>query len=353
VRFVFGVFRDAAGRLQPVAVGLHAEWRGRGPASPQVYRTPVGEAKFAHVGAVEGAQLAQRVDDDGRGFVLVAAIPRVALPRLTEPFAGGLRTLVNFEATFGGHNKVWWANSDGSASRETYDEPAEARLYPGSWAPAEFLGLDRGIVVRHWLLAGPFGGSGAEKFKNDPNGVIPGTTIDMKQAVRDFCEAARYPLDDARADLDAVFTGDQIRGYWPDPHRVTWQPAHIEPLDTRVICGGGGQVWYGATWIHAPAAVELEAEFHSHPMTELRWTVNGQILPLPSSAYQPDQPQGLVRIATRRMALPAGWNEVRFRGYCFGYPPFRVGLVLKAAEKYLWPLELSATPPAKHAEDSR
>ena len=135
-RFVFGVFQDAAGALQPVAVGLYAEWRGAAQASPQVYRTPVGEAEFAHVGAVEGAQLAHRVDDDGQGFVLVAAIPRAALPRLTEPFAGGLRTLVNFEATFGGHNKIWWANSDGSASRETYDEPTEARLYPGSWAPA-------------------------------------------------------------------------------------------------------------------------------------------------------------------------------------------------------------------------
>lgn len=345
-RFVFGVFKDAAGALKPVAVGLHTESPGRGKANPQVYRTPVGEAKFAHVGTVEGAQLAHRVDDDGQGFVLVAAIPRTALPRLTEPLAGGYRTRVNFEATFGGHNKIWWANSDGSASRETYDEPTEARLYPGSWAPAEFTGLDRGILVRHWLLAGPFGGPGAEKFQADPNGVIAGTTSEMKQAVRDFCEAARYPLDDAPVDLTAVFTDDLIRGYWPDPRRVTWKPVSVEPLDMRVICGGGGQVWYGATWIHAPVAMELDTEFHSHPMTELRWTVNGEAIPVKSSAYQSGQ-NSHDRLATQRIALRAGWNEVRFRGYCYGYPPFRAGLVLQAAEEQLWPLKLSATPPLK------
>ncbi len=50
--------------------------------------------------------------------------------------------MVNFSATFAGHNKFWWANADGSANRETYDEPSEARLYPGSWAAAQFQGLD-------------------------------------------------------------------------------------------------------------------------------------------------------------------------------------------------------------------
>lgn len=348
-RFVFGIFQDVSGALKPVAVGLYADWRGRGKASPQVYRTPVGEARFAHVGEVEDAQLAHRLDADGRGFVLVAAVPRAALPRLTEPFAGGFRTLVNFEATLGGHNKLWWANSDGSASRETYDEPTEARLYPGSWAPVEFTGLDRGITVRHWLLAGPFGGPGAERFQADPNGVIAGTTIEMKKAVREFCEAARYPLDDAPVDLKAVFASDMIRGYWPDPTRVTWKPVSIEPLDTRVICGGGGQVWYGATWIQASGTVELDAEFHSHPMTELRWTLNGESIPLKPSAYQSEE-NGLVRIATQRIALRAGWNALRFRGYCFGYPPFRVGLVLKAAEEKLWPLKLSGSPPAMDAK---
>ena len=152
-------------------------------------------------------------------------------------------------------------------------------------------------------------------------------------------------------DLTAVFTGDMLRGYWPDPRRVAWKPASVESLDTRVICGGGGQVWYGATWIHAPANVELEAEFHSHPMTELRWTLNGEAVPLKSSAYEPVE-KGLTRVAKDRISLRAGWNEVRFRGYCYGYPPFRVGLVLTAAEEKLWPLKLSATPPAMDAKNS-
>jgi hypothetical protein len=65
------------------------------------------------------------------------------------PFAGRFGTFLKFEATFGGHNKFWWANSDGSASRETYDEPSEARLYHGSWALAQFAGLKGGVTVWH------------------------------------------------------------------------------------------------------------------------------------------------------------------------------------------------------------
>ena len=164
VRFVFGVFQKD-GAAQPIAVGMYPQWTGKA-ASPQTYRTPVGAATFAHVGAVEGARLFHKIDADGKGFVLVAALPRAALPAIQQPFGGGLRTLVNFEATFGGHSKFWWANSDGSASRETYDEPTEARLYPGSWAPAEFQGLGDGVLVQNWLICGPFGGPGAEKFQS-------------------------------------------------------------------------------------------------------------------------------------------------------------------------------------------
>lgn len=341
-RFVFGIFKDATGALKLVGIGMHAEWTGKAKPHPQVYRTPVGEAKFAHVGAIDGATLAHRIDEDGKGFVIVAAIPRAILPRL-EPLAGGFRTLVNFEATFGGHSKTWWANSDGSASRETYDEPTEARLYPGSWAPAEFVGLGEGIVVRNWLILGPFGGPGAEKFKADPNGVVPGTTIEMKKAVREFCEAAHYPPDGAPIDLAATFMGDQLRGYWPDPRKISWKPASIEPLDTRVKLGGGGQTWFGATWIFSPAAVELDATFQSHPQTELRWTINGEPLPLKAAAYQQGKAP-LDLTAPHKLALRAGWNEVRFRGYCVGYPPFRAGLVLHGAESQLWPLKLSAEP---------
>ena len=340
VRFVFGVFDN-----KPVLVGMYPDWRGTKP-SPQTYRTPVGEAKFAHVGLIEGAQLQHRVDEDGKGYVITAAIPRASLPAMTQPFAGGFRSLINFSATLGGHNKFWWANRDGSANRETYDEASEARLYPGSWAPVEFSGLEKGVVVRHWLHCGPFGGPGAEQFKSDPNGVIKGTNLEMKKAVRDFCEAAHYPPDDGKVDLAATFTGDMIKGYWNDPRQVRWTPRTIEALDTRAIVGTGGQVWYGATWIHSPAAVELNAALQSHPMTEIRWSLNGEAVPVKTAEYREGEDgKRLLRLATGAITLRAGWNQISFRAYCYGYAPFRVGLVLQAEEAKLWPLKLSAEPP--------
>jgi hypothetical protein len=344
VRLVFGVFRDKDGQVRPVVVGFHPEWTGAGQASPQVYRTPVGQTRFAHVGPILGAQLAQVVDADGKGLVLVAAIPRAAIPRLKQSFAGGFRTLVNFEATFGGHNKFWWANRDGSASRETYDEPTEARLYPGSWAPAQFQGLEGGVPVRHWLICGPFGGSGAEKFEADPMGLLPGTQKDMKEAVREFCDAAKYPLDDGKVDLKTAFTGEMVKGYWGDPGRVSWKPASLAELDTRVRLGGGGQVWYGAAWVHAPAVTELKFQFQGHHQTFLRWILNGETVPVTPADYSKgDDHQHPVAVKT--LSLRPGWNQVLVRGYCTGYPPVRVGLVLDGPAEKLWTLQLSATPP--------
>jgi hypothetical protein len=252
--------------------------------------------------------------------------------------------MVNFEATFSGHNKFWWANRDGSASRETYDEPTEARLYPGSWAPAQFQPLDQGVVVRNWLVCGPFGGPGAEKFRADPNGVVPGTTIEMKKAVRAFCEAAAYPPDSGEVDLKAVFKGEMLRGYWPDPREVRWKPASIADLDTRVILGTGGQTWYGATWIRVPADTELEFQFQSHPMTTFRWFLNGQ--PVQPGEFKQAGTNPHLRVAMKTVTLRAGWNQLFLRGYCVGYAPFRGGLVINGPAEKLWSLQLSATPPA-------
>jgi len=341
VRFVFGIFEDGD-KLQPVVLGLYPEWRGPGKAQPQVYRTPVGQAAFAHAGPIAGARLGHALDADGKGFVLVAAIPRTAIPHLRQPFGSAVRTLVNFEATLAGHNKFWWANRDGSASRETYDEPTEARVYPGSWAPAQFQGLEGGVVVRNWLICGPFGGPGAEKFTRDPRDVMPGTNKDWKQAARDFCEAATYPPDDGKVDLQAVFTGDAIRGYWPDPRTVRWQPATIADLDQRVVLGPSAQVWYGATWVHVPAATELELRFQGHPLTHLRWFLNGQRLPVLDYQGGKDSKHP---VATKTLTLRSGWNQILFRGYCVGYPPFRAGLVFDGPAEKLWTLQLSARPP--------
>lgn len=343
VRFVFGVFKNGS-EVRPVAIGMYPQWNGPGRASLQTYRTPVGTAAFAHVGPLSGAQLAHRIDEDGKGFVLVAAIPRAAIPALREPFSGTLRTLVNFEATYGGHNKFWWANRDGSASRETYDEPTEARLYPGSWAPAEFQSLDGGVVVRNWMVCGPFGGPGAEQFSWNPGGKMPGSNKDQKQAVREFLEAAKYPPDDGVVDLRAWYTGEMVRGYWPDPKTVGWKATSVADLDTRVPLGTAAQVWYGATWIYAPAAEELEFHFQGHRQTHLRWSINGEAVPLELGAYEDAKDKNRT-VAVRKVRLRAGWNQVFFRGYCEGYSPFRAGLVIGGAEAALWQLKLSATPP--------
>lgn len=336
VRFVFGLFKNGE-VLQPVALGLYPAWSGQ-KARPQVYRTPVGQAAFAHAGPIEGAKLSHKMDADGQGFVLVAEIPRSAIPALPS-LKGGFKTQVNFSATLGGHNKFWWANSDGSASRETYDEPTEARLYPGSWAPAQWAGLEKGVLVQNWQICGPFGGTGAEHFKYDPNGKMPGSDKDMKQAVREFYEAAIYPPDNGQVDLNAAYQGDMVRGYWRDPTKVQWKAAEVADLDTRVIFGGA-EVWYGATWIYAPRAMELEFQFQSHPQTYLRWFLNGELIKV--GDYKEEE--GLRRVASQKLMLRAGWNQVFMRGYCTGYSPFRAGLVLQGDEANLWQLRLSGTP---------
>ena len=344
VRFVFGLFTKGT-TVEPVGIGMYPAWEGKGPATPQHYRTPVGEAVFAHVGAIEGARYGYAIDADKKGFVLVAAIPRTAIPALQTPFGSALHTLVNFSANFGGHNKFWWANSDASAGTETYDEPSEARLYPGSWAPVQFAGIESGVVIRNWLICGPFGGPGAEKLCRAPNGTVPGTTKSRKDVSREFCEAQHYPPDTQIVDLNTVYKGDLIQGYWENPGTVRWKPATVAELDTRVVLGGAGETWYGVSWINMPAATELEFEFQGHPMTPLCWYINGEEIQGIGKYAETNPKHGQCMTATRSVALRPGWNQIKFRGYCFGYDPFKVGLVLKSSPEKLWPLRLSAEVP--------
>lgn len=333
-RFVFGLFKKGE-TLQPVVVGLYPHWPKK-PAKAQVYRTPVGEVGFEHVGAVEGAELGSAVDADGKGFVISAKIPRSAIPAMTEPFSEKVRTQVNYDANFGGHNKFWWANRDGSASRETYDEPSEARLYPGSWAPAEFMGIENGIAARNWLILGPFGGPGAEKFVADPRN---------KKEVEAFYEQAAFPPDDLVVDPAVKFTGEQIAGYWKPNKEISWKPAEIADMDTRVVLGAGSQVWYGATWIYSPQAADVEFILQGHKMTFIRWFLNGERMALSEKDYVDDKALHR-RIAKRSVQLRAGWNSVFFRGYNTGYAPFKIGLVVNAPNPVLWSLRFSGKPPS-------
>ena len=339
-RFVFGIFKDG-GKIAPVGIGMYPQYASN-DAKPQLYRTPVGEAKFAHVGTVPGLKMGHSIDADGKGFVIAASIPRSALPAIQTAFGPDFRTLVNFDANLGGHDKFWWANTDGSANRETYDEPSEARFYPGSWAPAQFGGLGDGVAVPNWLVAGPFGGAGAEKFRNDPAN---------KPEVNAFYEAAKYPLDNGVVDTKAVFEGAQIRGYWPDPKQVMWKPASLAALDTRVTLGPSSQVWYGSTWIYALGETALTFDLQSHKMTSVRWSLNGQKIEVADKDFKDAGDNKVHRlVASRPATLRPGWNQVFFRAHNTGYvgaTGFRVGLVLKAAPEKLWPLRFSNQPPAK------
>ena len=334
VRMIFGVFRDGD-KVVPVAVGFFPDWP-RPDGKPQGYRTPVGEARFAHVGALAGAKLGYRVDDDGKGLVIAAEIPRSALPGLKQPLAGGLRTRINFDANFGGHHRFWWANSDGSANTETYDEPSEARFYPGSWAPVRLVGLEQGVVPKNWLILGPFGGPGAEKFSRDPR--------TGKEEILKFYEQRTYPPDNDQVDPNAQFSGEQLHGYWGKPARITWRPVSLAELDTRVIVGDGSQVWYGATWIYSPETTKVKFELQGHRMTTIRWRLNGEDISVPDKAYR-DVNNLSRRVAEREVTLKQGWNQLSFRAVCVGYAPFRVGVVIQAPEALAWKLRLSGLPP--------
>ena len=333
VRFIFGIFKDQ-GVDRPVMLGLYPKWSGAGQAAPLTYSTPATRASYEHVGLITAAKLGHALDPDGKGFVIAAAIPRTVLPPLPA-FSGALRTLVDFDANFGGHNRFWWANADGSASRETFDEPSESRLHPGAWAPALFTGLDQELIVRNWLICGPWGGPGAEKFTYD----LGGGDKDRGHA---FSDTAKYPPDNLKVDVAAKWSGPEVRGYWKDPGEVRWRAATIEALDTRVVLGPSAQVWFGAAWICAPAETKVTFRYQGHPQTYLKFFLNGQ------PVFDSGGKEGAGKDApANAVTLRQGWNQVMFRGYCVGYPPFRAGLSIAAPPATLWALRLSGAPPDK------
>ena len=194
VRFIFGLFQNGSA-VEPAVLGMYPKWTGGGKASPLTYKSPVGSAVFEHVGLVEKAKLGHQIDLDGQGFVITAALPRTALP-LFPVFAGAHRTQVNFDATFGGHNRFWWSNADGSATRETYDEPTEAHLYPGSWSQAQFEPIE-GLAIRTWNVIGPFGFADLPKLRHRE---------DRAQIVKRLAATAYAP--EKELDPAARYTGD-------------------------------------------------------------------------------------------------------------------------------------------------
>lgn len=335
VRVVLGLFDDA-GKVRPAAVGFHPTWTGKG-AMPQSYKTPVGKAEFAHVGEIAGAVLGGKPDADGKGYVVSVTIPRTAIPGLPA-LSPALRTTVNFEATFGGHAKFWWSDADGSASRETFDEPSEARLYPGSWAPAEFAApvVGSGMVLRNWMICGPFGGPGAEKFNWDPPGK-------MKDDVRAFFEKASYPPDSGTFDPKAVFTGEQLTGYWNPVREARWQPAEVEALDARVHFGkGGAQVWYATAWVRAEAETPVNLIIHSMPQSRVRLTLDDVKI---FDGESKKEVANAWLTSTVPATLTPGWHRLQIRTYAWGYGSAKAGIAIDAPLEKLWGLGCSGRPP--------
>jgi len=330
-RFTFGIFKSGD-KTEPVGIGMYSSWEGKG-ASPQTYRTPVRTVSYAHVGAIEGAQYGYAIDKDEKGFVIAVSIPRSAIPAVQKPFGADFKTLVNFSANIGGHNKYWWSNCDGSASTDTYDEPSEAGLYPGSWSPISLLGLSNGVPVRNWLVCGPFGGEEMKKMNWNLH-------EEQKKELRKFMASAKYPPDDGIVDLKAVFKGDIIQGYWNDPKQVSWKPRSIADLDTRVYLGKASELWYGSSWIYAPESTEVELEFQCKPQNNVEWRFNNEVIKLGKSKEIATQKHA----ASKNVTLKQGWNQIWFRTYCEGYN-LQVGTVLKAPPEKLWTLKFSGEPP--------
>jgi len=118
----------------PRALGLYPQSATKKPVT---YRSPVREVTFDRVEVLDTVSATLTRDADGQGVVLSAAIPSAAIPGFGN-LTRGLQTFGNFEVTLRGRTKFWWANTGGADNTLTTDEPSEAQLYPGSWAPVRF-----------------------------------------------------------------------------------------------------------------------------------------------------------------------------------------------------------------------
>jgi len=211
-----------------------------------------------------------------------------------------------------------------------------------------FTSLGDGIVAKNWMILGPFGGPGTEAFGMNPHSLAD------KKAVIDFYEKAEYPPDNNIVNPAEKFSGELIHGYWGKPREIGWRKASVADLDVRVDGGAASQAWYGATWIWAPANVEVEVEFSGHLQTYIRWFINGDPFEIAFKEYRPGVRTDVPRTyqgAIRTVWLKAGWNQVSWRTYSTGYAvtgaPFRIGLTVRAKDDVLWKLKFSGEPPKK------
>jgi hypothetical protein len=166
----------------------------------------------------------------------------------------------------------------------------------------------------------------------------------MKDAVRAFYQKAIYPPDGGSFNPTAVFTGEQIAGYWNPEKEVRWRSAAIEPLDARVWLGkGGAQVWYTTAWVRADVATPLTFIVHSMPQSQVRLALDDHQI---FDGVATVEVGNAWLTAMTQATLAPGWHRVQMRTFDWGYGPSRVGLALDAPLERLWGLSCSGHPPA-------
>jgi hypothetical protein len=262
VRIVFGLYDDQ-GQTKAAALGLYPRWDSSETASPFLYATPGQRTAFAHVGLLSTVKMAHRLSDDGKTMVLTAAIPRSVLPKKVPDLTEGWRTMANFDANIGGKNKIWWSNADGSASRETFDEPTEARLYPGSWGQASFTPLTGGLPVQTWLLNGPW------KANVEYTG-----TEENKRLFQQFFDGNTFPPDnDARKILPQNIATTGV-----PPKAGQWRSLNARPIDRCLYPddGKGGicNLYFANAWIWSPEAQDAQLEFPMQHQNNISGWIN-------------------------------------------------------------------------------
>jgi hypothetical protein len=333
VRMIFSLYDDN-GTIRPAALGVYPHWDGDDEAGvPFHYVSPWRSVKFAHVGLLDAVRMDFKLSDDRRRLVLTAAIPRSVLPRAVPDLTAGWRTTANFEMIVGGAHKQWWANADGSASREMSDEPSEAFFYPGCWGQAVFAPLDQGLPIQTWLVNGPW------KMEPPPD-LSVANAPNVKRQIQQFFDQAVFPPDARKIDLVDIAAAEAPAkpGQWRLAHASIVDHC-LGPDHRRAIYG---HLYFATAWIHASEAMEVELTFPMENHNNINVWLDD--LKLPEATRE----HGLYHtvVSPQKVTLKVGWNRLFLRTYCVGYC-LRFGAVIKAAPEKLWQLRLSTTPPGE------
>ncbi|MEI6521297.1 MAG: hypothetical protein WCO98_14865, partial [bacterium] len=335
VRFVFGLFKDKE-VLRPVTLAMYPKWYGKEKPSPLTYKTAT-TASFEHVGLLADAKMGYVVDTDGQGFVISAAIPRISVPMLPV-FEGDYLTQVNFDDTFGGHNRFWWANADGSATRETYDEPTEARLYPGSWSQAKFEKISN-LPIRSWQGIGPFGFAKLTELKH-------------REERPDICKtlsALSFPPEKS-IDFKAVYKGELTQTRQRN-YSVKWKPANIngDQVSFDTLLGWKGYeeegTAYLVTWVNSPKPAELKLKvLDEHGHHAIRAWLNDTAVPMLLDKGKRLTDLQFSIDSDKPITLKAGWNKLLVR-YDLVWGGMDLGIKVDAAPDILWSLKFTSIEP--------